>query len=145
MIDRHPLINKYRRSEMKKQDRAIPFGLLFEEIAPHPQGLITPTYDEEMDLSYVKDSQGHRVPYVEFSGATSTETETRIRGETTDRDLADDNAWFCEGAGTQTITFVEAEPTDEDPGDNQGYSIMWRFLASTDTFTKEEKESTDQD
>jgi len=130
---------------MEKQDRAIPFGLLFEETAPHPQGLITPTYDEETDLSYIKDSQGRRVPYVEFSGATSTQTETKIRRETTDRDLAGDNAWFCGSAGTQTITFVEAESTDTDPGDDQGYHSVVRPLAGTDTTTKAEGEPTDQD
>ena len=157
---------------MEKQDRAIPFGLLFEEAVPHPQGLIMPTYDEETDLSYVKDSQGRRVPYVELSRAIGTQTETKvwrettdtdpeddraghsttgtqtitaIRAESTDQDPANGNARFFGSVGTQIITLVEAEPTDADAGDDQGYHLIQRPLVGTDTITKVEKEPTDQD
>ncbi len=157
---------------MEKQKRAVPFGLLFEEVAPQPQGLIMPTYDEATDLSYVEDSQGHRVPYVEFSGATGTRTETKIRSEitdtdpeddrtgfsttgtntltevraeSTDTDPEDDNARFFGSLGTDTLTLVEAEPTDTDPEDDHGYHSIWRSLVGTDTITAVEKEPTDQD
>ena len=102
---------------MEKQKRIIPFGLLFEEAAPQSQGLIVPTYDEETDLSYVEDLQGHWVPYVEFSGATGTQTETKVRRETTDTDPGDDRAGFS-AIGTNTLTEVRAESTDTDPEDD---------------------------
>lgn len=157
---------------MEKQERTTPFGLLFEEAAPQPQGLIMPTYDEETDLSYVEDLQGHRVPYVEFSGATGTRTATKVRRETTDTDPGDDrtgfsaigtatltevraestdtdpeddNARFVGNVGTDTITRIQAEPTDTDPRDERGYYGICRPLVGTDTVTAVEKEPTDQD
>jgi len=147
---------------MEKQERTIPFGLLFEEAASPPQGLIMPTYDEETDLSYVEDSQGHRVPYVEFNVATGTQTETKVRRETTDTDPGDDrtgfsatgtttltevrvestdtdpeddNARFVGSVGTDTITLVQAKPTDTDPSDDQSYCGIRRPLVGTDTIT----------
>ena len=109
---------------MDKRGKVIPFGLLFEEVAPQPQGLIMSTYDEETDLSYMEDSQDHRIPLVEISGAV----------------------------GTQTMTAAAEEKTDTDPGDdyvgsvpNREYYAAGRFLAGTETFTKQEKETTDRD
>lgn len=130
---------------MEKQERPIPFGLLFEEAAPQPQGPIIPTYDEDTDLSYVKDSRGRRVPYVELSGAIGTHTGTKIRSEITDTDPEDDNARFFGSLGTVTVTLVEAETTDTDPEDDHGYHYSSRSLVGTDTITMVEKEPTDQD
>jgi len=157
---------------MEKQERSTPFGLLFEEAAPQPQDLIMPTYDEETDLSYVEDSQGRRVPYVEFSRAigtrtatlvrreitdtdpeddragsyaTGTSTLTEVRSESTDTDLEDDNPRFFGSLGTITVTAVEAETTDTDPEDDHGYHSSWRSLVGTDTITERDGEATDQD
>jgi len=157
---------------MEKQERSIPFGLLFEEAAPQPQSLIMPTYDEETDLSYVEDSQGRRVPYVQLSRVAGTRTATKvwreitdtdpeddragfpaigtntltaIRAESTDTDPEDDNPRFFGSLGTGTMTLVEAESTDTDPEDDHGYHSGWRSLVGTDTITKVETEPTDQD
>lgn len=65
---------------------SVPFGLLFEELAPDVQHHVLPIYDEEEGLSYAKDLQGHLVPYVEIAQATGTETITRVRDESTDAD-----------------------------------------------------------
>jgi hypothetical protein len=171
-VDHQHPVSKYRRSEMEKQERTIPFGLLFEEAVPLPQGLIMPTYDEETDLSYVEDLQGYRVPYVEFSVATGTQTETKVwrettdtdpgddrtgfsatgtttftevRVESTDTDPEDDNARFVSSVGTDTLTLVQAEPTDTDPGDDHSYCGIRRSLLGTDTITAVERDPTDQD
>lgn len=105
--------------KMAKREECIPFGLLFEEAAPRPEDLITPTYDEETDLSYVENLQRHRVPYVEFHGATGTQTVTEVRAEATDTDPGDDHATFS-AIGTITQTKVVAESTDTDPEDDRG-------------------------
>jgi hypothetical protein len=157
---------------MEKQEGAIPFGLLFEEAAPLPQDMIVPTYDEDTDLSYIKDPQGRRVPYVEFGRAIGTRTETKVwrettdtdpeddrtslsatgtttltevRIESTDTDPEDDNARFFGSLGTETITLVQAEPTDTDPEDDHVYRPIQRYLVGTDTITRVEGEPTDQD
>jgi hypothetical protein len=157
---------------MKQQEAAIPFGLLFEEAALQPKGLIMPTYDEETDLSYVEDSQGHWVPYVEYSGVVGTRTETKVwrettdtdpqddrtghsvtgtatvtevRTEVTDTDPEDDSVRSFGSLGTETVTLVESEPTDTDPGDDREYNPIWRSMVGTDTTTRVEKEPIDQD
>jgi hypothetical protein len=71
---------------MNNKRKPIPFGLLFEEVAPQPSELIIPLYDEEADLAYVIDSQGHRIPFVECCELTSTDTFTKAAGEPTDKD-----------------------------------------------------------
>jgi hypothetical protein len=157
---------------MTKQERAIPFGLLFEEAAHQPQGQIVPTYDEETDLSYVEDGQGHRIPYVEFNQVTGTQTATKvdrettdtdpgddrtafsavgtvtlteIRVESTDTDPEDDNARSFRMLGTETETFVETEPTDKDPEDDYGSTSILKSSLGTDTITRVQEEHTDQD
>jgi len=157
---------------MEQQERPVPFGLLFEEIAPRPQDFIVPIYDEETDLSYVEDPKGHRGPVVEFRRAIGTQTETKVvlettdtdpgddrpsfsatgtitltevRVETTDTDPEDDHPRSCGVLGTETATFVAAEPTDTDPEDDHEYHPAWMPLGGTDTLTKVQKEPTDQD
>ena len=152
--------------------RAILFGLLFEEVAPQPQGLLMPTYDEETDLSYVQDREGHRIPYVELGGALGTQTETKAQGETTDTDPGDDrfgsvatstgtstkvrgqtmdtnsqhdDARYLALLGTDTVTRIDRETTDTDPGDDQNYYTGWNFLAGTETLTEVDGEPTDKD
>jgi hypothetical protein len=155
---------------MDARNKPAPFGLLYEEPASRPPNLILPIYDEDSDLSYVEDSDGHQVPYVEFASAIGTETNTRIAVEApdedknhlsqlagthtfteielepTDTDPEDGSRLLLGNVGTETVTLIEAEPTDTDPGDDEGYSIIvQRSLAATDTFTKEDIESTDTD
>lgn len=157
---------------MTKQERAIPFGLLFEEAAHQSQGQIVPTYDEETDLSYVEDGQGHRIPYVEFNQATGTQTATKvyrettdtdpgddrtafsftgtttlteIRVESTDTDPEDDNARLFGMLGTETATCVAIEPTDTDPEDDHRSTFIHKSSAGTDTITRIQQEPTDQD
>jgi hypothetical protein len=159
-----------RRSEMDKANKPAPFGLLFEEPASRPPNPILPVYDEDTDLSYVEDSDGHQVPYVEFVSAIGTETNTRIAVEApdedkdypgqlagthtvtkmqlepTDPDPENDTRLIFGNAGTQTATAVEVESSDTDPEDDEGYSIIvQRSLATTDTFTEQDIESTDTD
>lgn len=157
---------------MKARERVVPFGLLFEEVAPQPQGLVMPTYDEETDLSYVEDLKGHWIPYVEFVQAAGTQTETRlrreetdtdpgedhislsgigtntfteVRTESTDTDPGDDNAQSFAGLGTNSMTLIASESTDTDPEDDRGRYSLWMPLAGTDTITKVKRETTDRD
>jgi hypothetical protein len=157
---------------MENREKVVPFGLLFEEAAPAPGDTLVPTYDEETDLSYVKDLQGHWVPYVEFSGVLGTQTETKVQHETTDTDPEDDRAsrsftgiqaittartkstdydrpesdvHSCGNLGTETVTLVRSESTDTDPEDDHSYHPISRPLMGTDTITEAEGEPTDQD
>lgn len=146
----------------------IPFGLLFEEAAPEPRGLIVPTYDEEADLSYVVDSAGHRIPYVEFTAAIGTETHTRIasesvdedenrlgflgtetatkvRIEATDRDPEGNKPRPIVSLGTESVTLIQSESTDTDPEDDRTSPSIRRPLVGTDTFTEVKREATDKD
>jgi len=101
---------------MNKKEKALPFGLLFEEAAPLPQGLVSPVYDEDTDLSYVKDADGSRVPYVEFCGILGTQTVTEVKDEETDEDEEEER--FNQLMGTDTATKADGENTDEDPDDD---------------------------
>ena len=127
---------------MEKQKRAAPFGLLFEEVAPPPQDIIVPTYDEDTDLSYVKDSQGRLVPYVEAGRVVSTATLTKVRVESTDTDPEDDDARFFGNLSTVSMTRIRAESTDTDPDDDNA-----RFFGNlaTESATFVQMESTDTD
>jgi hypothetical protein len=152
----------------------IPFGLLFEEDAKSPETIITPIYDEERDLSLIEDAHGRMVPIVELGFGIGTDTETKVRqestdtdpwddhsslsitstttvtevrSETTDTDPEDDNAQQFQsyGLGTDTGTAVQAESTDTDPEDDPGAPSVWRCFLATDTITRREGESTDRD
>lgn len=157
---------------MKKELRAIPFGLLFEEAAAEPPDIPEPAYDEERDLSFVEDSQGRRVLFVELSNSVGTQTETKIHRETADTDPGDDRACFssCGTAtntsvrtestdtdpqddrarrfvnlATESMTFIQAETTDTDPQDDQVRQGPKKPLVGTDTVTEIKRENTDKD
>lgn len=130
---------------MAESDRAIPFGLLFEEWAPEPQSFIAPTYDEGRDLSYVEDPQGQWIPYVEFGGALGTTSVTNVRKEDTDTDPEDDRADLYVVGATATHTKVKAESTDADPDDDREYRPVRAPLVGTHTVTEVRAESTDKD
>jgi len=130
-------VNECRRLEVNENEVPIPFGLLFEEPAAQPQGLIIPIYDEETDLSYVEDSNSRLIPYVEFTEAIGTETHTRVAGEPVD----EDKNRFSRFAGTDTVTEVEIEATDTDPGDDMRF--VGRLGTETATLVKGEATDTD--
>ncbi len=90
----------------------IPFGILFMEPAPQPKSLLTPMYDEVTSISFVEDSQGRQVPYVEFEGAIGTDTETFVTNETTDRDEERLSALSTVDTVTKA---AEPETTNDDP------------------------------
>jgi len=123
---------------MDRAKLGIPFGLLFEEPAPEPRDLITPTYDESSDLSCVETSEGKRVPYVELSRSVMTETVTRVVNEVTD----EDESLSMQCVETQTETKVIVETTDRDPGIDVA---RWLGIAGTQTITEVRAESTDTD
>jgi hypothetical protein len=138
---------------MYSQELSIPFGLLYEEEAPTPSEIFHPTYDELEGLSFLEDSQGRRVPFVEFGNYPGTQTETKIYRETTDTDPGDDHSNVLVLA-TTTSTAVRAETTDTDigadsldtyPNNVQGHQSIWRSMIATDTITKMENEPTDRD
>jgi len=95
---------------MISKDRSQPFGLLFEEPAARNALTLSPTYDEVIGLSYIRDQQGRQVAYAEAEGLVGTATYTRQEGEATDRDA--DPARQLDG--TITITEAETEHTDRD-------------------------------
>jgi len=100
-----------------QKKKNVPFGMLFLEIAPSPQGLIQPIYDEDLNLSVVKDTAGRLVPFVELDFGIGTHTETRIHQES----------------------------ADVDPEDEIGGQVIWKSLMATYTATKVSNESTDKD
>jgi hypothetical protein len=126
---------------MEEKGGQIPFGMLFEEPATQPEGAVMPVYDEERDLSFVRDPQGFLVPCVEFAAATGTQTNvTKVWNETADTDPEDDRTGLFR-LGTMTITEVERESTDTDPEDDRTSF----FSLSTITGTRIRSESTDTD
>lgn len=89
-----------------------PFGLLFLEIAPPQEPEQNkPIYVEKEGMLYIKDEQGHLVPYIEEAGPKTTQTVTRIRTETTD---SDETFYNPSPIGTQTATKIRNENTDTD-------------------------------
>lgn len=129
---------------MRKYEEPVPFGLLFEEVAPEPQGLIIPVYDESQDLSCIQDPEGKWIPFVEFEQSVGTQTGTKIRREVTDTDPGDDQQNLAV-VGTMTVTEVRKEATDTDPEDDHGYTPVVKSLLGTDTITRIDNENTDQD
>ena len=71
---------------MVQRDIPIPFGLHFMEDVTEEATNQVPFYDEDTDMSYVEDSEGRRMPFVELKVASGTETSTEIRVEGTDHD-----------------------------------------------------------
>lgn len=64
-----------------------PFGLLFAEALVAGEKPPRSVYDDEKDLSMIKDKEGKLVPIVaNASWALGTFTETRAMGEHTDAD-----------------------------------------------------------
>jgi hypothetical protein len=117
--------------------KIVPFGLLFEESAQSSQVMISPVYDEEKDLSFVQDSSGKFIPYVELRDALGTQTLTESGGESNDED--EENS--ARLTGTRTETLADGENTDED--DDRRYSY---FLSiGTQTATKADGETIDED
>ncbi len=118
---------------MENQKNSIPFGLLFEELAPQPETLYVPIYDESTDVSYIEDTQGRRIACVEYHATaennqlagTMTVTETAV--EATDTDPEQDRPLGFEHgnhlAGTMTVTKTATEPTDNDPSDFKRHGI----------------------
>lgn len=123
---------------MSRSQNTAPFGLIFEEQASQPANRVPHFYDEQTDISYVRRSDGRFVPYVEYSGAGATATETRIAAESPDAD----DATPLRLAGTQTETKVWTEDTDTDPSDDQSNPRTW---SGTQTLTEVRVESTDTD
>lgn len=157
---------------MYNQEMSIPFGLLYEEVAPNPREIFHPTYDEMEDLSFLEDGQGRRIPFVEFGNDFGTQTETYVYRESTDTDPGDDHSNVVVLA-TETSTAVKAETTDTDPEEDNTQSsrrfgidtvtairpkpkniysdnicesqIVGRSFLATDTITKMDNEQTDTD
>lgn len=93
-----------------------PFGLLFEERARASHNAMSPAYDEIRDLSFVEDSDGNRVPFVQMK-LSGTDTFTKSGGEPTDSDQ--EHYRVCRSAsgplrGTDTFSEAPGEPTDSD-------------------------------
>jgi hypothetical protein len=107
----------------------MPFGLLFEEPAPLRHNFPIPQYDEETDLSYIKDQDGRQVPFIEFRFPLQTQTFTALAAEETDED--DGAHSLLIGTATTTKTF--GETTDED----QSGLPSWGFGTQTITETVE--------
>ncbi len=127
---------------MNEERCCMPFGLVFEEEARQPEKLISPSYDEGTDLSYVEDSEGHKIAYVEFGNiSVGTDTATKALPETADRDFVDDDAASFAKWGTQTITAVAEESTDED----EDVDVSKHTGTGTETLTEVRSESTDED
>lgn len=64
-----------------------------ERTIRHSDDAIAPEYDRFEAISYVIDSRGHSVPYIEWSRAhlgTKTGDSTKTRLDDTDTDPADD-------------------------------------------------------
>jgi hypothetical protein len=89
----------------------VPFGILFEEqVTEYSLEAVIPEYDPGEGLSYITNSVGERVPYVDWEWKTfGTQTMTRLTGETADIDPGDGPR-----TGTQTFTKVRGETTDKD-------------------------------
>ena len=94
----------------------VPFGMLFEELTTKcsPE-VVIPCYDPVESISYIIDSTGKFVPYINWAWqtfGTQTGRITLIGDEDTDTDPGDDSPRYL--TGTQTLTEVEDEITDKD-------------------------------
>lgn len=129
-----------------KSNMITPFGLLFEEAASPPATQMHPYYDEETDLSYVMDETATPVPFVEYNGMLGTQTETKIRSESTDTAPGEEHSQIAVSAGTHTMTAVQMEETDVDHMDSVSrFESHKRVSMGTDTFTETKVETTDTD
>ena len=92
-------------------DAQIPFGMLFEEQnTKQAQVMTMPEYNPDDGISYICDSTGQRVPFVEWARASlGTQTFTAVADESSDTDPDPPRP-----IGTQTVTMVRAETTDTD-------------------------------
>lgn len=120
----------------------IPFGLLFEELLPELNSDVTPTYNEKLGISVIKDLNGELVPYVTAGGPDGTETVTKVAKESTDYSYR--NSLNIQN--TVTVTHVKREETDSDV--NRYSMPTGTFLSSkpseeTGTVTEIKKENTD--
>lgn len=124
----------------------MPFGLLFQETVSPLIEQIHPCYDEETDLSYIMDETATLVPFVERNGILGTQTETKIRSESTDTDPGGDHSQIIGLMGTETITLVEAEDGDVDHAASASrFDLCKEVFIGTDTFTEVDAEPTDTD
>jgi len=129
---------------METNKKRIPFGILFEEEAPSPKDIIIPEYDKDMEISFIKDSEGNRIPYVESYNSLGTQTSTRITNEITDDDPEVHNSVF-NIYGTGTVTEVKTETIDVDNIIDHKRLMRERSLLGTETVTKVSNEHTDPD
>lgn len=93
-------------------EKAVPFGLLFEEVAVDPGEAPVPVYDEQRDISFVE-RDGTLTPLASVIAAgMATHTLTAVQSESTDRDVQPPEAhWYL---STMTETKAEGEDTDRD-------------------------------
>ncbi|MBU1700012.1 MAG: hypothetical protein KJ970_03425 [Candidatus Eisenbacteria bacterium] len=118
-----------------------PFGLLFLESAPPPEKRSDPVYDNETDISYISVENGDLVPFVESQVNEETKSTTGIAREGTDKDVTDTK---CAGAfvGTNTGTRIKLETTDKDNHDL--VPVCWTMLGTkTLTFVNTEPTDSD--
>ncbi len=89
----------------------VPFGMLFEEQnTKQAQVMTMPEYNPDDSISYICDSTGQRVPFVEWARASlGTQTITAVADESSDTDPDPPRP-----LGTLTGTKVRAETTDAD-------------------------------
>ena len=85
--------------------------MLFEEQdTKQAQVMTMPEYNPDDGISYICNSIGQHVPFVEWAGATlGTQTITAVATESSDTDPDPPRP-----IGTQTVTMVRAETTDTD-------------------------------
>ena len=75
-----------------------PFGIFFEERETEcEQEVLIPEYDPAEGISYIIDSAGQCVPYIDWAWATfrtQTILATRIQRDPTDTDPGDDSPYY---------------------------------------------------
>lgn len=134
--------------KMSTKFRAKPFGLIFEEAALPPIEQMQVSYDEDMDLSFVEGRDGMLTPLVESARCLATQTETKVRSESTDSDPGNDyEQKLAITMGTETITLVDYEDSDSDDDQLNDLNSKSRktIFFGTETFTEIEEEQTDSD
>jgi hypothetical protein len=96
----------------RMSNKAVPFGLLFQEAAVDAGEVPVPVYDEAQDVSVVE-QDGDLVPFATaVPAAMATHTETKAWGESADQDI--DPATPRWSLGTFTETKAMGEQTDQD-------------------------------
>ena len=123
---------------------AVPFGILFEESALPSTEQFKPTYNEEMDISYIDTPDGVQIPFIELNRALTTQTLTKTTGEVSDPDY--DQEPLVLATQTDTRTTVEAHDTDYEESISQlQWNLCKKSIEVTGTITNIKVENTDTD